>query len=138
MSKQMVTEIGYAHYVIDAEDAVVLMGIAQRMTRVEQAHWRSPWQPAEDQSPFVEGVRLADVDMSPPQVESPEPEIAAAPPPSDLIRHLATVVHILHVRQAEAQSQVSAAQRQVAEAQRQVAEVQRQVSAVESGSEHDR
>lgn len=73
MTKEMIVEIGYTSYVIDAQDAIVLLGIARRMTRVKQENWEGPWRPAEDQSPFVDAVRLATVDMSP--VE-PDPEPA--------------------------------------------------------------
>lgn len=58
--KRMLVEIGYAHFIVDARDAILLLDISARSIRVERPDYKKPYQQAADQSPPIAGVELVD------------------------------------------------------------------------------
>ena len=78
--KRMRVEIGYASYLIDPRDAIVMLEIANRMVRVEMPNYGKPWQQAAEQEPFVTTVQLVDYEPlalpAEPRAVAPEPRRA--------------------------------------------------------------
>ena len=64
--KKLKISVGWnAEYVIEPEDAIRLLEIANRAVRVEQPGYSGPYLQADDQEPFISAAEL--VDYEPPE-----------------------------------------------------------------------
>ena len=79
--KRLKISIGWnADYIIEPEDAIRLLEIANRAVRVGRPGYSGPYHPAEDQEPFISGAELVDFEPAQPEASSPHPQAARGLP----------------------------------------------------------
>jgi hypothetical protein len=81
--KMFIVRIAYTDYAVTGEDALALIGIADRVRVVKQNNWTGPYIVEAEQEAFCTTVTLADVIEGPVEAVIPEPAPVMPPPPDD-------------------------------------------------------
>ena len=79
--KSLMVTIGYTDYAVSPEDALALLGIAQRMRKLKRPNWSAPHEFDDENEPLMTSAAMVDVTESVPEPERPIEEIEAAPVP---------------------------------------------------------